>query len=136
MKKNRIIIILSVCMLVSACSALRFPGVYRIDIAQGNFVTEDMLARLETGMTPEQVQYVMGVPTLVDPFTPDAWYYLMTFQPGQRDDYSQQEIVVHFDNARFSHVQGELIDDFRLKVQGQQEKALESRIRESRVTTK
>jgi len=132
MKKTRIIIILTSCILISACSALRFPGVYRIDIAQGNFVTDDMLDRLEAGMTPEQVRYVMGEPTLIDPFTPDAWYYLMTFQPGQKGDYAQQEIIVHFDDARFSHVQGELIDDFRFKVQGQQEEALQSRIRESR----
>jgi DNA polymerase I-like protein with 3'-5' exonuclease and polymerase domains len=35
---------------------LRFPGVYRIDIEQGNIVTADMLEKLKPGMTEAQVQ--------------------------------------------------------------------------------
>ena len=59
-------------VLLAGCSSLRFPGVYRIDIPQGNVVTGEMLADLEPGMTPEQVRFVLGPSTLTDPFTPDT----------------------------------------------------------------
>src|SRR5690606_22829512 len=84
--------------LLAGCSSLRFPGVYRIDIPQGNVVTEDMLSGLRPGMTPEQVRFVLGPPTLTDPFTPNTWYYLLQYQPGN-GEMVEQQIVVHFDQG-------------------------------------
>lgn len=127
MQKRTVIILIISTLMLGACSNLRFPGVYRVDIPQGNFVTDDMLGQLRDGMTREQVRYVMGVPTLTDPFTPDAWYYLMTYQPGQ-GDYVEQQIVVYFDGDQYSHHEGEVIDDFRSRVSGRQERELQQRV--------
>jgi outer membrane protein assembly factor BamE len=118
--------ILALTVLTAGCSNIRFPGVYRIDIPQGNFVTEDMLDQLNPGMSPEQVRYVMGMPTLIDPFTPDTWFYLMTLQPGKGDTVEQQ-IVVHFREGSYSHHEGEVIADFRSKVTAPQDRELASR---------
>lgn len=123
--------LLTLALLASGCSNLRFPGVYRIDIPQGNFVTEDMVSQLKPGMTPEQVRYVMGMPTLVDPFTPDTWFYLMNLQPGQGDTV-EQRIVVHFADGRFSHYDGEVIADFRGKVIAPQDRQLASQADQQR----
>lgn len=116
--------ILVLLALLSGCSTLRFPGVYRIDIPQGNFVTTDMLAQLQPGMTPDQVRYVLGVPTLVDPFTPDTWFYLMTYQPGKGEPVDQQ-IVVHFTDGAYSHYDGEVIPDLQSKTQAEKDLELE-----------
>lgn len=116
-------------LLVTGCSNLRFPGVYRIDIPQGNFVTEDMLADLEPGMTEDQVRYLLGQPTLIDPFTPDTWFYPMVYRPGQGETI-RQRIVVHFENELYSHHEGAVIDDFRSKVTGQQDRDLEQQLRD------
>lgn len=116
--------ILVLLALLSGCSTLRFPGVYRIDIPQGNFVTTDMLAQLQPGMTPDQVRYVLGVPTLVDPFTPDTWFYLMTYQPGKGEPVDQQ-IVVHFTDGTYSHYDGEVIPDLQGKTQAEKDLELE-----------
>ena len=121
--------VLILALVVSGCSALRFPGVYRIDIPQGNFVTEDMLGQLQPGMTPDQVRYVLGQPTLIDPFTPDAWFYPMVYQPG-RGKKVEQRIVVHFDNGVYAWHEGEVIEDFRRKVTGQQDRELQERLRQ------
>jgi outer membrane protein assembly factor BamE len=110
-----LISVLTLTALTTACSTVRFPGVYRIDIPQGNFVTEDMINQLNPGMSPEQVRYVMGMPTLIDPFTPDTWFYLMRLQPG-KGDVVEQQIVVHFREGIYSHHEGEVIADFRSKV--------------------
>ena len=53
-------------LLVSGCSTLRFPGVYRIDVGQGNILTQEMVDKLRIGMTPRQVEFVMGSPMIAD----------------------------------------------------------------------
>ncbi|MCK5875865.1 MAG: outer membrane protein assembly factor BamE [Alcanivoracaceae bacterium] len=118
-------------VLSTGCSNLRFPGVYRIDIPQGNFVTEDMLDQLSPGMNPEQVRYVMGMPTLIDPFTPDTWFYLMTLQPGKGEAVEQQ-IVVHFRDGLYSHHEGEVLADFRTRVNDPQDRQLASQADQQR----
>lgn len=128
--RTLIVLVLSVCFL-AGCSNLRFPGVYRIDIPQGNFVTEDMLLQLEPGMTPEQVQYVLGTPTLVDPFTPNTWFYPMTLQPG-RGEKVTQEIIVYFTDGVFSRYEGDVIDDFRSQVNAPKDRELQQRADEQR----
>lgn len=69
-------------VLATGCSELHFPGVYRINIEQGNLVDEEMLATLKDGMTSDQVKFVMGAPQLVDPFEPDRWVYLYRLRRG------------------------------------------------------
>ncbi len=58
------------------------PGVYRIDIQQGNVVTQDMIDQLQPGMTPRQVRFIMGNPLIMDTFHPNRWDYLYSFQAG------------------------------------------------------
>ena len=73
---------LAVLLSLSACSTDKIPGVYRIDIQQGNDVTQEMINQLEPGMTKNQVAYVMGTPLLIDTFHPNRWDYVYNFQPG------------------------------------------------------
>ena len=104
---------------MAACANLRFPGVYRIDIAQGNFVTEDMVAQLQPGMTREQVRFVLGAPVLTDPFTPDTWYYLLRYEPGE-GEVTEQQIKVHFDEQdRLARFEGEVVEDLRARTTGE-----------------
>ncbi len=116
---------------LSGCSNLRFPGVYRIDIPQGNFVTSDVLTELQPGMTPEQVRYVLGMPSLVDPFTPDTWFYLMTYQPGKGEPVDQQ-IIVYFNNGLYSHYEGEVVKDLQRQTQADKDKALQDKAERQR----
>ncbi|PKM22458.1 MAG: outer membrane protein assembly factor BamE [Gammaproteobacteria bacterium HGW-Gammaproteobacteria-14] len=128
MRTTLLILILATTV---GCSTLRFPGVYRIDIPQGNFVTEEMLGQLSPGMSPEQVRYVLGMPTLIDPFTSDTWFYLMTLQPGKGEKLEQQ-IVVHFNDGSYSHHEGEVIADFLTKVTAPDDRELATRADQQR----
>ena len=130
---SRILVtLLLVSLLASAgCSTLRFPGVYRIDIPQGNFVTEVMLSELQPGMTPEQVRYVLGAPTLVDPFTPDLWLYPMTYRPGKGDKVSQN-IAVYFEDGAYRRYEGEVIEDIKSKTSGRSDIELQRKAADRR----
>jgi outer membrane protein assembly factor BamE len=55
---------------------------YRVDIGQGNFVSESMAAQLKEGMTRDQVRAVLGTPLLVDPFRKDRWDYVFDIRRG------------------------------------------------------
>lgn len=85
---------------LGACSSLpvpQFPGVYKIDIAQGNIITQEMIDQLEPGMTRRQVIYVMGTPLVRDPYNQNRWDYIFNYQPGG-GERGQERISLHFEN--------------------------------------
>lgn len=68
--------------LITFGAGCAFPGVYKIDIQQGNVVTQDMVDQLRPGMTQRQVRFIMGNPLILDTFHPNRWDYLYSIQPG------------------------------------------------------
>jgi outer membrane protein assembly factor BamE len=81
-----------------ALAGCSFPGVYKIDIQQGNVVTQDMIDQLRPGMTRRQVRFIMGNPMLVDTFHPNRWDYLYSMQQGGAR--RQQERISVFFNEQ------------------------------------
>lgn len=61
------------------CSYLP-PFPYRIDVQQGNVVTDEMIETLQPGMTKPQVMFVMGSPLIVDTFRQNRWDYVYIFR--------------------------------------------------------
>jgi outer membrane protein assembly factor BamE len=60
------------------------PFVYKMTVQQGNIITEEMVDRLEPGMTKRQVQFLLGTPVLTDFFRTDRWDYTYTIQRGHQ----------------------------------------------------
>jgi outer membrane protein assembly factor BamE len=79
-----------------ALAGCSFPGVYKIDIQQGNVVTQDMIDQLKPGMTRRQVRFIMGNPLITDTFHADRWDYLYSIQPGGRQRL-QERVSLNFD---------------------------------------
>lgn len=48
---------------------------YRVNQQQGNFISAEMLNRLQPGMTKEQVRFALGTPLLMDIFHANRWDY-------------------------------------------------------------
>ncbi len=105
----RLIIFLFVTVLLSACSTLAVdvPFVYKIDIDQGNVITQDMINQLRPDMTKRQVIYVLGSPLLTDPFSTNRWDYVYSVQPGG-EDRLQDRIALFFAGDNLVHVEGNL----------------------------
>lgn len=91
---------LLLCVAFSGC-ALR-P--HRIDIQQGNYVDEAMLARLKPDMTRAQARFVLGTPLIADPFHPDRWDYLFSDRKGRADPLRSTRVTVIFEGDRLKHV--------------------------------
>ena len=57
-------------------------GVYKIDINQGNFVTQDAVEKLKVGQTKSQVRLLLGTPLVADAFHADRWDFVYRFESG------------------------------------------------------
>lgn len=103
MQKLLIILLMFSVTLLDGCSSLRFPGVFRIDIGQGNLITKDMVEKLRVGMTPRQVRYVMGSPMIADPFNPNRWDYLYNLETG-KGLMIENHLVLYFEGERLARI--------------------------------
>lgn len=96
-KPTRMILIFALTF-TGACSSLRFPGVFRIDIPQGNIIAADNVEKLKTGMTSRQVEYLMGTPMIEDPFHPDRWDYFYHLETG-KGRVLKNHLTLYFDKG-------------------------------------
>jgi outer membrane protein assembly factor BamE len=86
------------------------PGLtpHKIDIQQGNVVTQDMIAKLKPGMSRSQVRFALGTPLVVDPFHPERWDYVYVLQK-QGKVVEQRRIVVVFKDEKLAHIEGDVV---------------------------
>ncbi len=89
--------VVALVMLATGCSTLE-KMVYRPDINQGNFLTPTDVAKIQKGMSKQQVAYVLGTPMVQDPFGSNTWFYIFRQQPGH-EGVSQQTLTLSFDSG-------------------------------------
>lgn len=92
-----------------ALAGCSFPGVYKIDIQQGNVVTQDMIDQLRPGMTRPQVRFIMGNPLLADTFHADRWDYLYSLQPGGGERQQERISVIFNSNDQLVSLSGDFM---------------------------
>jgi outer membrane protein assembly factor BamE len=81
---------------------------YKIDIQQGNVVSQEMVGKLKAGMTRSQVRFVLGSPLVVDMFHSDRWDYIYLLQrQGKPDD--RRRLTVIFDGDKLLRVEGDVV---------------------------
>ena len=101
--------LLPLVVFIAACSA-KMPGIYRLDIQQGNVLDAPMLARLSPGMEKRQVRFILGTPMIIDTFNQDRWDYVYTYsQGGTRIE--QQRVTLFFEDDRLARVDGDVYPD-------------------------
>ena len=81
---------LSIVIILGACS------VHRIDIQQGNVITQEMLEKLKIGMDKPQVSRLLGTPLVKDPFQEGRWDYIYKFVAGDTGEKQSSHIVLYF----------------------------------------
>ena len=92
--------------LLSACGFVGFPGVYKIDVEQGNIVTKEMADQLRVGMSKRQVRFILGTPLIEDTFNPDRWDYIYVKRNGN-NILDEQLLTVKFEGDTLSEILGD-----------------------------
>ena len=85
------------------------PGLtpHRIEIQQGNYVTQDMVDKLKPGMSRSQVRFALGTPLVTDPFHNDRWDYVYVLQK-KGVVTEQRRIVVVFSEDKLVRIDGDV----------------------------
>jgi outer membrane protein assembly factor BamE len=81
---------------------------YRMDVQQGNVVTQEMVNQLRPGMTKSQVRFVLGTPLVTDPFHPDRWDYFYSMLRGRGENPERRHLTVIFRNDRLVRIEGDI----------------------------
>ena len=92
-----------------ALAGCSFPGVYKIDIQQGNVVTQDMIDQLKPGMTRRQVRFIMGNPLITDTFHANRWDYLYSIQPGGGQRQQERMSIIFNDSDQLVALSGDFM---------------------------
>ena len=103
--------VLAAASLLCGCSEVpSLPSLtpYKIDIQQGNFVTQEMVAKLKPGMTPAQVRFILGTPLVVDAFHKDRWDYVYRYSKAGRLQETRR-IVVVFHDDKLVRIEGDVV---------------------------
>ena len=106
MKKVLIIITCFATLGLVACSQ-RFHLVHKIDVQQGNVVTQEMVDQLKPGMNRNQVQFIMESPLVIDVFHQDRWDYIYYFKPGYGEP-TEERVSLFFEDDSLTRITGTL----------------------------
>lgn len=93
---KKLLLTLSLTLTLGGCSGI-IPEAYRIDVPQGNLVTEEKVQSVKVGMNRRQVQHLLGSPLLVDSFTQNRWDYFYSVNTKDGTDI-EHHITIVFKN--------------------------------------
>ena len=111
--RTRLIIGLSLLLstvTLPGCSGIGFPGVYLINIDQGNIVEQDMVDQLKPDMTRRQVRFLLGTPIVEDTFHNDRWDYIRVVRRGN-DTLLRRRLTVVFEGDVLVDVEGDYVSE-------------------------
>ena len=83
---------------------------YKVDIVQGNYVTNSMVSNLSKGQTRDQVRTILGTPLITDPFRKNRWDYLFLINRSSGNRVIHRFMVM-FENDRVVAWAGSPIDE-------------------------
>jgi len=102
-------LILSLPFLAAACALAPSLSPYRIEIQQGNYITQEMAAQLKPGLTRDQVRFVLGTPLVSDIFDEERWDYVFLRQRANSRDTEYRRIAVFFEDGKLKRVEGDIV---------------------------
>lgn len=108
---RKVLTSIALALLVAGCQyvpTIPFIGPHKIDIQQGNYVTQEMVDKLKPGVTRSQVRFALGTPLIADPFHPDRWDYIYVYQTKGRL-FAKRRIVVVFKDDALVRIEGDVV---------------------------
>jgi len=81
-------------------------GVYKLDINQGNYLSQDMVDRLRVGQTRQQVRLILGTPLVASPFHANRWDYVYEFK-RQGQQLEHRTFAVYFVDDKLARWEGD-----------------------------
>jgi outer membrane protein assembly factor BamE len=93
-------------LLLATVSASGCQLIYKQNIQQGNAIEQDDLDELYIGMNQRQVLFVLGTPSVQDPFHQDRWDYVQTFS-RRGNPMVKRTVTLRFENGALTEIIGQ-----------------------------
>ena len=119
---KKILIYIAVAVTISGCSNfsmpsipkvpkfdgsfIKLPKVHKIDIQQGNVISQAMIDQLKPGMTKNQVKFIMGTPLIADTFKQNRWDYFYGLKPAE-GEVVRERMAIFFKDDKLHTLRGD-----------------------------
>lgn len=104
----RLLVVLPILLLAACSTVTEKLTPYKIDIPQGNVVTQEMVAKLKPGMTKSQVRFIMGTPLITDAFHANRWDYVYRLQKAGKLT-EERKLALFFEQDLLQRVEGDVV---------------------------
>jgi outer membrane protein assembly factor BamE len=103
--------LLSGALVGCASTVDNLPFLYKPEIRQGTLFEKADVDELRAGMTRRQVRFVLGPPTIDDPFSENRWDYVYEVEPRSADvEAASRRLTLTFDASGLATASGDFID--------------------------
>ena len=99
----------ALAFLAAGCSYVPNLTPHRMEIQQGNFITQEMVVQLKPGMTRDQVRFALGTPLVSDLFHGDRWDYIFVRQRANSPEVERRRISVFFEADKLTRIEGDIV---------------------------
>ncbi len=97
-------------LLLVAAVALSTTGcgiIYKQPIYQGNLIREQAVGQLQVGQSKQQVNALLGTPSIPDPFHAQRWDYTASQRINRLGNTEVKNFTVFFENDLVTHWEGD-----------------------------
>ena len=110
------IAVVTVCFALTACSTFNnatgqiggLVSPYKVDVVQGNFVSQEQRQALQVGMPRAQVRDILGSPLVMSAFHADRWEYVFTIL-RQGQEPQRRQLTVFFKGDELAKVDSDAL---------------------------
>ena len=92
---------------IAAASIAGCGLIYKQPIYQGNLLDKAAVDQLQVGMSRQQVQVLLGTPSIADPFHHDRWDYTATQRTDRVGPAVVKNFTVWFENDAVTRWEGD-----------------------------
>ncbi|MEJ1095285.1 MULTISPECIES: outer membrane protein assembly factor BamE [unclassified Pseudoxanthomonas] len=89
---------------------------YKQPIYQGNLLEKTAVDQLQAGQSKQQVQALLGTPSISDPFHADRWDYTAAQRTNRRGTTEIKNLTLHFEGNSLAKWEGEYFPENDLQL--------------------
>lgn len=89
---------------------------YKQPIYQGNLLEKAAVDQLQAGQSKQQVQALLGTPSIADPFHADRWDYMAAERTNRRGTTEIKNLTLYFEGNTLSKWEGEYFPENDLQL--------------------
>ena len=89
---------------------------YKQPIYQGNLLEKAAVDQLQAGQSKQQVQALLGTPSIADPFHADRWDYMAAERSNRRGTTEIKNLTLYFEGNTLSKWEGEYFPENDLQL--------------------